>query len=191
MKGLSFPLFSAPRRLGQAGLSALAFAAALSVPSGVAAQTAEKTDTIKEDVVDAAAQPLEDLNLRSDDIPPILIIAQAAPYELAAVTGQKDFDDCELIRHEIGLLEDVLGPDVDQEAEKEALAKRGLRVGGRLLGGLIPFRGVVRELSGANAERAKINAAIFAGLARRGYLKGYGRGIGCAWVDEIAAMPTE
>ncbi len=187
MKALNFPGLSAPARICRSGLLALA----LILPSGVAAQNAEKTDTVTDDVLGAATQPLEDLNLRSDDIPTILIIAQAAPYELAAVTGQKDAADCQLIRDEIGLLEEVLGPDVDQEAEKEDLADKGLRVGGSLLGGLIPFRGVVRELSGANAERAKINAAIYAGIARRGFLKGYGQGIGCVWVKEISVQPSE
>ncbi len=187
MKALNFPGLSAPAGICRSGLLALA----LVMPSGVAAQNAEKTDRVGDNVLDAAAQPLEDLNLRSDDIPTILIIAQAAPYELAAVTGQKDADDCQLIRQEIGLLEQALGPDVDQIAEKEGLADKGLRVGGNLLGGLIPFRGVVRELSGANAERAKFAAAISAGIARRGFLKGYGQGIGCAWVNEVSVQPSE
>lgn len=187
MKALNFPRLPAPARICRCGLLALA----LVLPSGVAAQNAEKTDTVRDNVLDAAAQPLEDLNLRSDDIPTILIIAQAAPYELGAVTGQIDTADCQLIRNEIDLLEEVLGPDVDQVAKKEGLADKGLRIGGNLLGGLIPFRGVVRELSGANAERAKIAAAMSAGIARRGFLKGYGQGIGCAWVNEVAAQPTE
>ena len=187
MKALNFARLPAPAGFCRAGLLALA----LALPSGVAAQDAGKTDTTRDDVLDAAAQPLEDLNLRSDDIPTILIIAQAVPYELAAVTGQKDTDDCQLIRNEIDLLDEVLGPDVDQVAEKEGLADKSLRIGGNLLGGLIPFRGVVRELSGANAERAKIAAAISAGIARRGFLKGYGQGIGCAWVSETSAQPSE
>ncbi len=164
---------------------------ALGLPSLAAAQSGEKVDTVREDAVDAVAQPLEDLNLRNKDIPTILIIAQAAPYELAAVTRQKDTNDCQLIGNEIVLLEEMLGPDVDQEPEKESLANKGLQLGGSLLGGLIPFRGVIRQLTGANAEREKMERAIYAGIARRSFLKGYAQGIGCAPAEETAEETAE
>jgi hypothetical protein len=64
-------------------------------------------------------------------------------------------------------------------------------LGGSLLGGLIPFRGVIRQLTGANAEREKMERAIYAGLARRSFLKGYAQGIGCAPAEETAEETAE
>lgn len=163
----------------------------LAMPGAAAAQSGEKADSVTEDALDAVTQPLQDLNLRSKDVPTILIIAQAAPYELAAVTGQADAGDCQLIQREILQLEEVLGPDADRDPAEKGLANKGLQMGGSILGGFIPFRGVVRQLSGANAEREKMDRAIYAGIARRSYLKGYAQGIGCGTVEEMAVQSAE
>jgi hypothetical protein len=65
---------------------------------------------------------------------------------------------------------------------------------------LIPFRGLIRELSGANAQDRAIQAAIQAGLARRGFLKGVGAVRRCGYpaspassqvVDAYIAGTTE
>jgi hypothetical protein len=37
---------------------------------------------------------------------------------------------------------------------------------------LIPFRGIVREITGAAPAQRRLNAAIDAGYARRGFLRG-------------------
>jgi len=37
---------------------------------------------------------------------------------------------------------------------------------------LLPFRGIVREVSGAAPAERKLAAAVGAGFARRGYLRG-------------------
>ncbi len=171
--------------------AATLFLFALVLPAAASAQNGEKTDSVAEDVLDAVTQPLQDLNLRNKDIPAILIIAQAAPYQMSAVTGQQDVGDCQLIQQEIMLLEEVLGADADRDPDQDGLANKGLQMGGGLLSGLIPFRGVVRQLSGANAERAKMTRAIYAGIARRSYLKGYALGAGCSTADEIAVESAE
>jgi hypothetical protein len=44
---------------------------------------------------------------------------------------------------------------------------------------LIPFRGLIREISGAAPAQRRLNAAIDAGFARRGYLRGVLRTRGC------------
>ena len=45
--------------------------------------------------------------------------------------------------------------------------------GGRaLVNSVIPFRGVVREVTGAAPAERQYNAAVDAGLARRGFLRG-------------------
>ena len=46
-------------------------------------------------------------------------------------------------------------------------------------GGAIPFRGVVRKLSGAESHDRLVQSAIIAGNVRRAYLKGLGEARGC------------
>ena len=82
------------RRSVQALAALCAALSAFALPVAAAAQDGEKTDSVAKDALDAVTQPFEDLNLRSKDIPAILIIAEAAPYELSAVTGQEGADDC-------------------------------------------------------------------------------------------------
>ena len=148
-------------------------AAVMTLPVSAYAQSGEQQDSVRDDAVDAVTQPLSDLNLRKKDIPLILQIAQNAPYSLEAVAT------CELLQHEIGRLEEALGPDADSPQEEKGLLNTGLQAGGNILSGFIPFRGVVRQLSGANAERARWEAAIYSGVARRSYLKGYMLGQQC------------
>ena len=45
--------------------------------------------------------------------------------------------------------------------------------------GLIPFRGWVRKLSGAERYSKQVLDAITAGIIRRAYLKGLGQAKGC------------
>lgn len=144
------------------------------------AQSGEKKDSVGEDAVDAVTQPLTDLNLRSKDIPEILLTAQKQPYSLEGLT------DCARLRGEVAQLDEVLAPDADQPADEEGVVNKGLKAGGKILGGIIPFRGLVRQISGAEAERARWEAAIYAGVARRSYLKGYMKGQGCETAEEAS-----
>lgn len=166
------------RHLRTLGLAASIFLVALSAPA--AAQNGEKQDSVGEDVLDAVTQPLSDLNLRSRDIPLLLLRAQDAPYDLEGLS------ECEGLRKEVGALDEVLGPDADAPATEESLVNKGLKAGGNVLGGLIPFRGLVRQLSGAKAEQARWRAAIYAGVARRSYLKGYMQGRDCKTGEEVS-----
>ena len=50
-----------------------------------------------------------------------------------------------------------------------------------MIGSFIPFLGVIREVSGANAQDRFWNKALYAGTARRAFLKGIGEQRGCAW----------
>jgi hypothetical protein len=51
--------------------------------------------------------------------------------------------------------------------------------GAMVVNSLIPFRGIVREVSGAAAKERRMRAAVNAGLARRGYLRGLAATKGC------------
>lgn len=156
------------------GLGCALAAIALLAHQPVSAQEGRKRDSVGEDAVDAATQPLSDLNVRQKKIPQILLIAQAQPYATAATP------DCTSLNVEIARLNEVLGPDADEPPDSEGVVNRGLRFGGDVLGGFIPFRGVIRRLSGARAEEQKWASAIYAGITRRSFLKGYAKGLDCA-----------
>ncbi len=46
--------------------------------------------------------------------------------------------------------------------------------------GVIPFRGWVRKLTGAERVERRVQAAVTAGTIRRAYLKGIAQAAGCA-----------
>ncbi|ABC63515.1 hypothetical protein [Erythrobacter litoralis] len=122
---------------------------------------------------DIAMTPIQDLNLSSDPIPPILIAAEDAPY------ANENLSDCSAIGDEIARLTAVLGPDLDIENGKDGLSVG--KVAKSAVGSLIPFRGVVREITGAADKQREFQAAILAGAVRRGYLKGLGEAKDCPY----------
>ena len=100
----------------------------------------------------------------------------AAPYDL---TGLRT---CAQYKTAVGKLTAVLGPDVDspqtQKSDKSP-AEVALGLGESAAGGIIPFSGVIRRLSGAEARQKYAQAAIYAGSVRRAYIKGTARAKGC------------
>jgi len=140
------------------------------------AQTAVSPGNVTaEDVV---TKPLSDMNLKKEEVPPILIAARNNPYSLS---GMKS---CASVQAEVGRLNAVLGDDIDVATEQTRGEKRGNTVGNiakSIVGSLIPFGGVIREVSGANANERQWQQAIYAGASRRAYLKGYGQQRGCRY----------
>ena len=131
--------------------------------------------TDQQRVTDIAGTPMRDLNLTPTAIPPVLAEAKKQPY-LAPYD-----QSCAALQVQVGLLDEVLGPDVDAEPGAEAgkteraKAAMGNAAAGALqktVEGAIPFRGWVRKLSGAERHSAEIASAIAAGTARRAFLKG-------------------
>src|SRR5690606_18768209 len=59
-------------------------------------------------LADAALQPLEDLNLRQDAIPQVLVEALASPY------SQRGMETCMAIALQVRHLNEALGPDQDE-----------------------------------------------------------------------------
>lgn len=118
--------------------------------------------------------PLTDLNLAQEEVAQVLLEARAEPYSRRGITG------CNDILREVGNLDAVLGDDFDTDPPTE----RGISVTNlaqRVLGSFIPFRGVIRELSGARAQEFELREAIAAGLMRRAYLKGIGQEMDCPY----------
>jgi hypothetical protein len=129
------------------------------------------------------ASPLNDLNLVRAKIPPVLLLAQKAPYAPPAEPS------CDGLASEIRQLDAALGADLDAPSTpgEHGLVERGqTEAGEAAVGvvrhtaeGLIPFRGWVRKLSGAERYSKQVLDAITAGIIRRAYLKGLGQAKGC------------
>ena len=124
--------------------------------------------------------PLEDLNLKREEIPEVLLQARGAPY---AVTG---LGRCAAIGAEIARLDEALGPDIDVPTSGDGEALDQQAAGAALdavrdtATDFIPFRSWVRRLSGAAQHSREVQSAIRAGLARRAFLKGIGQQKNCA-----------
>lgn len=133
------------------------------------------TEQVAEDVV---TQPVEDVGLDKKDIPENLIAIQDKPYSLVGIRT------CAQIRSAIGDMDAVLGEDLDvpYEATRDDKRKETAgRVGGLIVNSIIPFRRVIREISGAAAQERRYNAAVYAGVVRRSFLKGIGQQRGCKY----------
>jgi hypothetical protein len=131
----------------------------------------------EKNVRDAATTPLSDLNVVRADIPPVLAAAQKAPY---AAPADKS---CAALTTDVQALDAALGADLDTPAtgSNPSLIERGANDALRNAAeGVIPFRGWVRKLSGAERYSREVAAAIAAGTIRRAYLKGLGSAAGCA-----------
>lgn len=141
----------------------------LSIPA-FAQQGAPEESTIK-DTANKVAEPFD-----GKEPPQKLLEVQDDPYSLAGL-GQ-----CAAIIREVEELNAVLGPDVNESVDKSRAKKReetAGRVAGTVAGGIIPFRGLIGEVTGANAERRRYELAVYAGTVRRGFLKGVGLERGC------------
>jgi hypothetical protein len=130
----------------------------------------------QEPVTQAATTPLSDLNVVRAEIPPVLHAAQKAPYAAPADRS------CTALAADVLALDAVLGADLDTPSTEKnpSLIERGatdvLRGAAE---GVIPFRGWVRKLTGAERYSREVAAAIAAGTIRRAYLKGLGAAAGC------------
>ncbi|WP_294389766.1 hypothetical protein [uncultured Sphingomonas sp.] len=115
-----------------------------------------------------ASQPARDVGVSKIAVPPVLEAAIRNPY---APTGTAS---CTQLRGAIRNLNAALGPDfVAGTQANEDRASKIAEAGGRsVVNAVIPFRGLVREVSGAAPAQRRLNAAMDAGYARRGFLRG-------------------
>lgn len=138
--------------------------------------------------IDVAATPMSDLNIRKDAIPPQLIAAQTNPYDLTGLNR------CPRIAAAVGELDALLGEDIDVAPAEKRGPSAG-KLAQWVVGTFIPFRGAIRELSGANEQRRRVQLAIQAGMTRRAFLKGVGQARGCRYparaaTAEVLALRT-
>lgn len=162
------------------GISGLGGCASLGLPDMELnrEQADQGGSTFRDGVGMAATAPLDDLNLRRQEVPEVLISARAAPYGMAGL-GR-----CSAAIAEIDSLDEALGPDVDQpqpaEGTGDMAANAALDMVRDTATDFIPLRSWVRRLSGAAAHDREVQSAIRAGLVRRGFLKGIARQRRCA-----------
>jgi hypothetical protein len=132
-------------------------------------------DRFEQKVEGVARQPMKDIGVMRENPPEVLRDAQKAPYTLVGLKT------CSNLRRAVGELDVVLGPDVDAvDDQGDALPTRLAEAGAKsIVNALIPFRGLVREASGAAEADRKFRMMVAAGMARRGYLKGVAQGRKC------------
>ena len=124
---------------------------------------------------DIAMQPAKDIGIKRTQIPQVLLDSEVSPYAMA------DTANCARMAQALAQLDEALGPDYT--VEKTADASRAGKIteaGGRaIVNSIIPFRGIVREVTGAAADDRRYASAVDAGIARRGFLRGLQTAQGC------------
>lgn len=163
------------RPVSPAALAPLALAVLLAACS----TAQQKSDSM----VQAAATPLSDLNIVRADIPAALREAHKAPY------GAPPDGSCAGLRAEVEALDAALGADLDTPptAANPSLVDRGTDAAGNAAvsavrstaENVVPFRGWIRKLTGAERYSKEVAASIAAGTIRRAYLKGLGAAARC------------
>ena len=153
-------------------------AACTTAPADGSPQIQTSSAANRENVQSAVAAPLRDVNVLRTKIPQVLLDAMADPYAPPVPAT------CARITNLILPLNGALGADLDEPVQDEddlMVRGRGAALGAvaGAASGLIPFRGWVRKLSGAERHDSLVAAAVGAGAVRRAYLKGLGEVRGC------------
>lgn len=166
-------------------LACLSLTACASLGNSPPPGRVQTTDQInKSSVTGAVTAPARDLNMLRTKIPQVLLDALEDPYRRPSPAT------CAEIIAQVRPLYEALGADIDDPdtgGDDRGLIDKGRDVAEDTALGfvadaaqdLIPLRGWVRRLSGAERHDKLVRAAITAGGIRRGYLKGLGESRGC------------
>jgi hypothetical protein len=152
----------------------IALLLAAAIPAAASAQSGQDHSTGAE-VGRIAVRPAQDIGVVKTKVPALLAQIVDNPYSMSGTRS------CASITNAVRALDDVLGPDFGDDTpahgnRKGAMAKAG---GKALVDSIIPFRGLVREVTGAASAERRVQLATFAGVARRGFLHGIFRARGC------------
>ena len=142
---------------------------------------------------EAALSPLEDVNLKRAPIPEEFKQIHN-PYAVDPDTA------CDKIAKEVTTLDVLLGRDwdvpppdekglSDQAADGASTAFLDAVSSGA--SGFIPYRGIVRTITGANSHATKVRKAYERGSHRRTFLKGMGLIKGCVYPAAPLPLPEE
>lgn len=149
-------------------INLLATVIVLSIAAGTAQAQEERKSGALDQAGKIATQPARDVGIDKDEIPPVLLEAVENPY--APPTDRS----CAGLTKAMTELSGVLGADftVGAKENENRTGKIAGAVGRTIVNSIIPFRGLVREISGAAPAERRLQAAVTAGIARRGYLRG-------------------
>jgi hypothetical protein len=158
--------------------AALALGGCMTTRSDGSPKVQTSNEANRENLKGVAESPLRDMNVLRTKIPPVLLQAMADPYQRPTSKG------CAQLNVLLQPLTDALGADLDApEPDPDALMGRGKETAMGLMSGaasdMIPFRGWIRKLTGAERHDRLVQQAITAGAVRRSYLKGLGEAKGC------------
>jgi len=156
----------------------LVLTACATLPADGSSKAQTGAQANRENMKGAMAAPLRDVNVLRTKIPDVLLQAMADPY------GRPEPASCSELAALILPLNGALGADLDEPVQDEddllAHGREGaLGVVASVTSGVVPFRGWVRKLSGAEQHEHLVQAAVSAGAVRRAYLKGLGEARGC------------
>jgi hypothetical protein len=136
--------------------------------SAPAAEEPSRMDEARKVGTEIVTQPARDVGISKTEVPPVLQKAGEAPY------GVKDVKTCKQLATAVKQLNEALGPDLaGGEAKPENRVGKLAEAGGKtVVNTFLPFRSLVREVSGAAPSERRLAAAVSAGYARRGFLRG-------------------
>ena len=136
----------------------IAIMATLLLSGTAMAQDKAKKDDTLDKAGTIASQPARDIGLDKDEIPPVLTKAVDNPYAAPASRS------CKGLNRELGALNAALGEDftASKEANEDRTGKIAEAIGKTVVNSLIPFRGLVREISGAAPAERRLQAAATA-----------------------------
>jgi predicted small secreted protein len=159
-------------------LLALTLAGCTTTRADGSPQVQTSSQATRESLEGAVSAPLRDINVLRTKIPAVLLEAQADPYKRPQPAT------CAQLIALVTPLNQALGADLDEEAvDEDDLMSQGRSTALGAVAGLtqdvIPFRGWVRKLTGAEQHDNLVRDAIIAGGVRRAYLKGLGEARGC------------
>jgi hypothetical protein len=160
--------------------AAFVLSACVTAPDNGSPKVQTTAEANRSGVKGAAESPLRDLNVLRTKIPQVLLQAMADPYDRPG-SGR-----CPDLVSRLKPLDEALGEDLDvipKDNEEGMMAKgkiTALTLASGAASDVIPFRGWIRKLSGAERHDHYVQAAITAGAVRRAYLKGLGEATGCA-----------
>lgn len=158
--------------------AALVVSACVTAPDNGSSKVQTTAEADRSGVKGVVESPLRDLNVLRTKIPDVLLQAMADPYEYPG-SGT-----CADLIARLPQLNEALGDDLDITSnDTTGLVDKGkttvLTVASGAASDVIPFRGWIRKLSGAERHDGFVQAAITAGAVRRAYLKGLGEAKDC------------
>ena len=183
-------------------LSAIAICAACATSNSASVQAESEDQTSateraiqqsQDGFGDAAASPLKDVNL----------IRENAPEEFKAIKNPYNVDpevSCDEIAVEVTRLNELLGRDWDiPPPDKKGMSDRAadgastafLDTVASTASGIIPYRGIVRTVTGANSHATKVRKAYERGSHRRTFLKAMGLIKECDYPAAPLPIPKE